>query len=79
MEQVTRAAPPERMAVGGERGAGTCSFLRNHPCKVRGRARARAGSVTRGGGLLLGDKVFFLLQSEATFSTLSAPPTDSQR
>lgn len=35
--------------------------------------------VTRGRGLPLGDKVFFLLQSEATFSTLSAPPTDSQR
>lgn len=35
--------------------------------------------VTRGRGLPLGDKVFFLLQSEATFYTLSAPPTDSQR
>lgn len=35
--------------------------------------------VTRGRGLLLGDKVFFLLQGEATFSTVSAPPTDSQR
>lgn len=35
--------------------------------------------VTRGRGFPLGDKVFFLLQREATLSSLSAPPTDSQR
>lgn len=72
-----RRRRPEGPAVGGERGAqASSSFYGIIGCKIKVRAcpGLRSRRVTGGRGLLLGGKVFFLLQSEATFSTLSAPP-----
>lgn len=82
MAQVPRAAAAG--TDGGRRGRGvhvSSSSVELSDAKLKPEAVRALVSLrlTRGRGPPPGDKVFFLLRSEAAFSTLSAPRTDSQR
>lgn len=65
MAQVTRGVQPEGLAVHGMPGRSVLFLLRNHWVQ----SRPALLLITRGRSLALGDKVFLLLQSKATFST----------
>lgn len=66
MAQVTRGAAPAGLAVGGMLGRSDLFLQTESPSSE---SRTSLLLVTQGRRLVLGDKVFLLQQSEATFST----------